>query len=160
MYNFEKTSVIVTTYNHEKYIAECLESILDQKLIDTEIIVADDCSNDKNLNIINQYANKYKNIKVLTSDVNLGLNFNFKRAIKEVKTKYFAVCEGDDFWIDDYKLFKQYNLMENHPDYSMCFHNIINYKQQKKSYVFYTPQISYKPSLKPETASGGGISAI
>lgn len=119
-------SVIISTYNHEKYIAQCLDSVLSQKgNFNLEIIIADDCSTDFAPVIIQQYAEKNKNIRVLKNSYNLDLYGNIQRSLREVKGIYFAFCEGDDYWIDDYKLEKMLNFMENNRDFSMCFHTIL-----------------------------------
>lgn len=126
MENNLMVSIDCITYNHEDYIAEAIESFLCQKTdFEFEILIHDDASTDKTAEIIKRYETKYpKLIKPIYQTENqyskgatLGL-FNEERA----KGKYIAVCEGDDYWTDPYKLQKQVDFMEAHPECSMCVH--------------------------------------
>jgi glycosyltransferase involved in cell wall biosynthesis len=120
-------SVCVRVYNQEKYIAEALESILMQKTnFLFEIIVGDDCSSDNTQNILLSYSLKNENIKIITSEINGGGAKNLRRIIEASNSKYIALCDGDDYWIDPYKLQKQVNFLESNPEYVGCFHNVIN----------------------------------
>lgn len=120
-------SVVVTAYNHEKYIAQCLDSILMQKgYFQLEIILGDDCSTDRTAEIIARYQKLYpKLIKVMPNEVNLGVTKNLERCLDACRGEYIAICEGDDYWIDEYKLQKQMEFLEDHPDYSMCFSGLL-----------------------------------
>lgn len=120
-------SVIVTTYNHEKYISECLEGILLQKNCpEFEIVIGNDCSTDKTGEIISQYADKYPDkIVVLKRDKNLGMLQNLKDCFKNCKGEFIAICEGDDYWIDNKKLKKQYMALEKNTDALMCFSDFL-----------------------------------
>lgn len=118
-------SVICSTYNHEKFIARTLEGILMQKTdFPFEILVHDDASKDKTAQIIRQYEKKYPDkIKPIYQTENqyskgipIGKTFQFPR----VKGKYIAICEGDDYWIDEYKLQKQVDALETHPEADIC----------------------------------------
>ncbi len=123
-----KVSISCTTYNHEDYIADAIDSFLMQKTnFDFEILIHDDASTDETPNIIREYAKKYPDIiKPIYQAENqyskgvtrIGYRFNDLRA----KGKYIALCEGDDYWKDPYKLQKQVDYMESHPECSMCFH--------------------------------------
>ena len=108
-------SVVVTTYNQEKYIEEALEGILMQKdCPDFEIIIGNDCSTDFTGEIIEKYSKKYPDIiKVLPRTRNLGMQLNLKDCFKNCSGDYIAICEGDDYWIDCHKLKKQYELLKN-----------------------------------------------
>ena len=122
-------SVIITAYNHEPYIKDALEGALKQKTdFPVEIIVHDDASTDATASIICEYADKYPEIikpvleeKNVYSQGKSDMVSNMLRS--KASGKYIALCEGDDYWIDDYKLQKQYDFMEAHPDYSMAMHN-------------------------------------
>jgi glycosyltransferase involved in cell wall biosynthesis len=123
-------SVRVATYNHEKYIAQCIEGILMQKTdFPFEVIIGEDFSTDRTRDIVLTYQQKYPHkIKILLSEQNLGGPRNSLRIQQACQGKYQAMCEGDDYWIDPLKLQKQVDFMEAHPDFSLCFHNsfIIN----------------------------------
>ena len=128
-------SVIVTCYNQERYIAQCLESVLLQTDCPAfEIIVGNDCSTDHTQQIVDKYASCTDNIVVLPREKNLGMQHNLKNCFENCKGQYIAICEGDDYWIDQHKLRKQYNALSQDRQAFMCFHNIrllINGKSEK-----------------------------
>lgn len=145
MNNFDNdimVSINCITYNHEKYIKEALEGFLMQKTnFKFEILIHDDASTDNTANIIKKYEKKYpKIIKPIYQNENQyskGIKINFEFNYKRSKGKYIALCEGDDYWTDPYKLQKQVDFLETHKEFSMCFHsvekidedgNILNYK--------------------------------
>lgn len=115
-----KVSVCVITYNQEMYIRQCLDSLLNQKTnFDYEVIVAEDCSPDNTRQILLEYKEKYGDKLVLVlHDENVGVSKNSFSARILAKGKYLASCEGDDYWTDEYKLQKQYDILENNPQYS------------------------------------------
>lgn len=133
-------SVRVLAYNHEKYIANCLEGILMQKTdFPYEIIIGEDCSTDKTKEIVLAYQKQYPQIiKIITSQKNVGSAENSIRVQKACQGKYQAICEGDDYWIDPLKLQKQVDIMEAHPEFSMCFHDAISIWENKVSYPRYS----------------------
>ncbi len=91
-----KISVIIPVFNSERFIERCLNSILSQTLEDLEIICIDDGSVDKSLEILNGYAEKYKNIVVLSQE-NSGPSVARNRGIREARGKYIAFVDSDDF---------------------------------------------------------------
>lgn len=121
-----KLSIIVETYNHEKYIEECLQGIFNQKInFDCELILANDCSTDKTHQVIEKFlAENPTKIKVnyFNHLENKGMNMNFIFTLEQCKGEYIAFCEGDDYWIDDYKLQKQVDFLDSNQEYSLCFH--------------------------------------
>jgi len=119
----KKVSVVVITYKHEKFIRQTLESIVSQKTnFDFELIIAEDFSPDKTRSICEEFAEQYPAVvRLLPSDRNYGAMANFIRAIDACTGKYIAMCEGDDYWIDDHKLQKQFDFMEANPDFTLCF---------------------------------------
>ncbi len=119
-------SVCLITYNHEKYIRQAMESVLMQKTdFSWEIIIADDCSTDDTRQIILEYKNKYPNlIKLLFQEKNVGGGKNFLDLINAADGKYIAYIEGDDYWTDVNKLQMQFDFMESHQDFSLCYHQV------------------------------------
>ncbi|MCI8966395.1 MAG: glycosyltransferase [Lachnospiraceae bacterium] len=111
-------SVVVTTFQHEKYIAKALDSILMQKTsFEIEILVADDHSTDRTRNILLDYKRKYGNrIKLCLRTNNLGATKNFYNIGIRAVGRYIAELEGDDYWTDEYKLEKQVRYLESNPD--------------------------------------------
>jgi glycosyltransferase involved in cell wall biosynthesis len=115
-------SVIVFTYNHEAYIEETIEGILAQQCeFPIELIIGEDKSKDRTLEICLDYQKKYPNIiRVVTWHENVGVNANVLRVWGRARGKYVATCDGDDYWIDPKKLAKQVALMEQWPGATLC----------------------------------------
>lgn len=127
-------SVIVITYNHSNYIAECINGLLAQKTsFPIEIIIGDDCSIDNNRKIIQKITDgnkdELKDIKLLFHKKNLISSnsdpgkLNFLSCLEASNGKYIAYCEGDDFWCDPLKLQKQVDFLEQNLEYTLCVHN-------------------------------------
>ena len=138
-YNHPLVSVRCITYNHEKYIAQALDSFLMQETnFPFEIVVHDDASTDKTADIIREYEAKYpKIIRPIYEARNLySINFGLLRKIMDnaCKGKYIAYCEGDDYWCDPHKLQMQYEAMEAHPECSICTH-VVQVISENGSYL-------------------------
>lgn len=91
-----KVSVIIPVYNSEKYLKQCLDSVVNQTLKDIEIIVVNDGSTDNSLKIIQEYSNKYKNIKVINKQ-NEGCYKARNVGLENAKGEYVAFCDSDDY---------------------------------------------------------------
>lgn len=117
-------SINCVTYNHESYIEKTIEGFLMQKTnFEFEIIIGEDCSTDRTREIIHSYMERYpKRINLITSESNVGSGQNSMRVFAASSGKYIALCEGDDYWVDENKLQKQIDLMESMPSCSMCIH--------------------------------------
>lgn len=113
-------SVLIFSYNHEKYISEAILSALDQKTsFDFEIIVTDDCSSDNSLKVINFLNKKHPDkFDTIINDKNLGVNNSFLNAVKKANGEYIATLGGDDYWIDEKKLELQAEILKNNPKIS------------------------------------------
>jgi glycosyltransferase involved in cell wall biosynthesis len=118
-------SVIVLTYMHEEYILNALNSIRNQKVnFQLEIVIINDASIDSTDNLISEWLIKEKDkfkIKYFNNIKNVGMSKNFLKALSETTGKYVAILDGDDYWTDQYKLQKQVDFLENHPEYSHCW---------------------------------------
>lgn len=133
-------SIRCFVYNHEPFLRQCLDGFIMQKTnFAFEAIVHDDASTDSSSAIIREYAEKYPMIiKPIYETENQyskgdGSLFKIMNAAIHPDVKYIAICEGDDYWTDPYKLQKQFDFLESHPDYSLCFHNAL-VKWQKGEY--------------------------
>jgi len=115
-------SICIITYNQEEYIGKVLDYLINQKTdFRYEIIIGEDCSQDSTRDICLQYQKRYPElINLILQKENLGLIGNFTSAISECQGKYIALCAGDDFWIDELKIQKQVQFLEDNPDFSMC----------------------------------------
>lgn len=121
-----KVSVCVVTYNQEKYIAECLDSLVSQETdFKFEIIVGEDCSTDGTRAIVQQYVDKYPDIvKPIFHKNNVGAVENVKQVYIAAKGKYIAHMDGDDMALPT-KLQKQFDVMERSPQAVICSHNVL-----------------------------------
>ncbi len=119
-----EVSIYCITFNHKEYLANALESMLRQKTdFEFEIVVHDDASTDGTVEILREYEKKYPG-KVIAiyeekNQYSQGIDFSYK-LFERMTGKYVAFCEGDDFWIDDRKLQKQFDAMEAHLECDMC----------------------------------------
>jgi glycosyltransferase involved in cell wall biosynthesis len=120
--------VIMLAYNHEHFIGEAIQGIIIQKTsFRFRLLIFDDCSQDKTKDIIDKHCthnNINLTIEYFRNKVNIGASENGKQALESVSSKYIALCEGDDYWTDPYKLQKQVDFLEANEDYSMCFHEV------------------------------------
>ena len=117
-----------TTFNQEKFIAQCLDGFLIQETdFPFEVIVHDDASRDGTADIIREYAAKYPRIikpYIETENQWSKNDGSFTRIMNSLITrKYIAMCEGDDYWIDPHKLQSQIDFLEKNPEYTMVFHD-------------------------------------
>lgn len=114
-------SIIVLTYNHENSLDECIKSLISQKTrYSYEIILSEDYSSDKTLEICKKYQKKYPNvIRVLAARANYHGLGNGIRARRAVRGRYICWCEGDDHWLSNDKIEKQILYLETHQEYSM-----------------------------------------
>ncbi len=118
-----KASVFVVTYNQEKYIRQCLDSILMQQVdFDYEVVIGEDHGTDHTRAICEEYAAKYPRIRLLPLMENLGIARNWQRVLSACEGEYIAMCEGDDYWTEPLKLQKQVNFLEQNKLYAGCFH--------------------------------------
>lgn len=117
-------SVIVLTYNHEKYIRQALDSILMQEVdFKYEVLVGDDCSTDKTTELLQGYINgKEDIIQLYVREKNIGPSKNLYQLLQVAKGKYIAFCEGDDYWADVHKLQKQIQFLEENIGIIGCTH--------------------------------------
>ncbi len=133
-------SICCLSYNHVIYLKKCLEGFLIQKTnFKYEILIHDDCSTDGTIEIIKKFQRKYPEIvKPIFQKTNQysngGRGINAKYNFPRAKGKYIALCEGDDYWTDPYKLQKQVDFLEQNPEYVLCFHKVKIYDQNSKTF--------------------------
>ena len=121
-------SICMITYNHEKYLKQAINGVLMQKTdFEFELVIANDNSPDNTDKIIREYIQANPNgnkIKYLHNKVNIGMMPNFVNALENCSGKYIAMCEGDDYWKDEFKLQKQVDFLEQNKEYVICFHKV------------------------------------
>lgn len=150
-------SVCVLSYNHEKYIRECLDSILAQKTkFVFEILIHDDASTDGTQKIIQEYQKVYpERIRVIIEEENQFQNgckaVLFEKVFPKVRGRYIALCESDDYWCEINKLQEQYDALENNKDCNICTTEttVINENGHKTGVVI--PQRYVAPGIIPGT---------
>lgn len=113
-----KIAICIVTHNHENYISQAIESVLVQETnVPFKIFIGEDCSIDKTREICLEYKNKYPEIfELVLSETNLGLVKNTINLLKRIQGDgydFVAMLDGDDYWIDNEKLQKQYDLFES-----------------------------------------------
>ena len=122
----ELVSISMLAYNHAPWIEQAIMSIVNQKTeYPFRLYVHDDASTDGTAEIIQRLAEKYpdKITAILQKENQYSKGVNITQGIirPKMKGEYIALCEGDDYWVDEYKLQKQVSYMESHPDCSLCF---------------------------------------
>jgi len=119
-------TVIVTTYNHESYIEEALNSVIDQETVfPFEVVVIEDCSTDGTRAIVQAFAAAHPDrVRLVLSPENGNYNRLFAEVWTSCKTEYVATLDGDDYWTSPSKLQRQVEIMEARPEYSFCFHDV------------------------------------
>lgn len=150
-------SICCITYNHEKFIRDAIEGFLMQETtFPIEIIIHDDASTDNTVQIIKEYADKYPDLFVTIFQSenqwskgggSIYARFVYPRA----RGKYIALCEGDDYWTDPFKLQKQVDFLKKNEDCSWCFTGSEVHKSngERKSYYYkFTNSIDVNEYLK------------
>lgn len=150
-YEYE-VSVYCCTYNHEKYIRDALEGFFMQKTdFDWKLVIHDDASTDGTQDIIREYIDKYPEriVSILQTEnqYSQGIDIN-KIMSKYLKGKYIATCEGDDYWTDPYKLQKQYDFLQQNPEFSGCYHNIVELNNEGEQVT--SKEFPYKEEFEIE----------
>jgi glycosyltransferase involved in cell wall biosynthesis len=132
-----KISVLMITYNHSRYVAQAIESVLAQQTtFEFDLVIGEDCSRDETRKICESYAARNKNISLLDSDKNLGMMQNFLRTLSRCRGEYIAFCEGDDYWLSTTKLQEQAAILDEDPSISGCAHQSIIIKNGREMGVF------------------------
>lgn len=146
MYNKNKkplVSILIMTYNHEDFIANTIESCLNQSYDNIEICVGDDCSSDSTARIVEGYAEKYpKKVKLVKQNENKGkysLAINYMAILEIATGEFFAILDGDELMLE-FRIEKQVQFLLNNHDYIAVSNeklivdsnnNVLNYKVNK-----------------------------
>lgn len=123
-------TVILVTYNHERFIARAIEGVLSQRTRGTfEFLISEDRSTDGTREVVDRYAAKYPNIiQVFPSERNLNSNEVTLRALRAGRGRYVAFLDGDDYWTSGDKLQRQVDFLDTRSDCAMCFHQVMRFR--------------------------------
>ena len=147
-------SVSVPTYNHEAFIAEAIESILSQSYENTEIIIADDCSEDGTRRLIREYAERYpEKIIPILSESREGISKNANKIWRAATGKYVSLMSGDDVMLPG-KILRQVRCLEAHKEAAICYHNLDVFESSTNATLYYWNAADYNKPLE------GGVQNI
>ena len=134
-------SVCIRVHNQERFIRQAIESVLMQKtMFPFEIIISDDCSTDGSKDILTDYVRCYPGmIRLLESESNIGGPRNLRKVIEASDAKYVTCLDGDDYYMDSYKLQKQVEFLEDNEKYAACFHNVMNLDDKTSEKSLFLP---------------------
>ena len=136
-------SIVITAYNTEKYIKQCICSVINQKLGNCEIIIVDDCSSDNTLKIAEEFSNR---VKIIKSQSNMGVWHSRNQALNIARGDYIFFLDGDD-WIADNALDIAYKeLSKNRVDVLFCPYVV--FWQNKNKYRYFNPKYRLKKLRK------------
>lgn len=137
-----KVSVLVTTYNHEKFIQEAINSVLMQETnFEYEVVIIEDCSSDRTRDIVIDFQRSYPNkFRLSFAQKNHNDNRAWGSEILNARSEFIALLDGDDYWTSPHKLQKQVDFLESHPECSICFHNVMAFYEDgsREPYLFNT----------------------
>ncbi len=138
-----KVSIIVPVYNVEKYLRECLDSLIGQTLKDIEIITINDGSPDNSLQILEEYATKDPRVKIINQE-NAGLSAARNRGLSEASGEYVAFIDSDD-WVDADFCERLYNAAQK-DEADIAAGGVVLYKnpQKSKKHISYQKNCVYK----------------
>jgi glycosyltransferase involved in cell wall biosynthesis len=129
-----KTSILLITYNQEKFIRQALDSVLMQQTdFPIEVVVADDYSQDSTFAIAREYQARADNVRLLPSEEKIGITRNIQRGFAACQGKYVAMLEGDDYWISPNKVKTVTTFLDRHQECSFCFHRLIRFDETSDS---------------------------
>lgn len=153
-------TVVCVTYNHAPYIRDALEGFVMQKTdFPFEVLVHDDASTDGTADIVREYEKKYpgiiRGIYQKENQYSRGVVISREFIYPQVRGKYVALCEGDDYWTDPLKLQKQVDALEAHPELDSCTCRVLLTKHEKKS-RFVAPATKSRVLKAEEVILGGG----
>ena len=145
------------TYNHEKFIRYALDGFVSQKSkYNFEVIVCDDASTDHTPNIIKEYVAKYPDlfIPVFEKENRFYQMRELQDSlVSKARGRYIAMCEGDDYWTDPYKLQKQIDILEKNPDFMLCYssYTVVDFDNKEMYYEIGEQHVkeSYSGDLLP-----------
>jgi len=130
-----KVSVLMITYNHEKFISQAIESVLMQETnFPFELVIGEDCSTDGTAEVVREYCRKRPDIvRAQIREQNVGSKQNSRQLRTAARASYIALLEGDDYWTNPRKLQMQADALDGHPETTLCGHRtLMHYETGEK----------------------------
>ncbi|CAL2077271.1 glycosyltransferase [Tenacibaculum dicentrarchi] len=153
-----KVSIITPSYNSEKFISETIEGILNQSYTNWELLITDDGSTDKTIDIVKEYQKKTDRIKLFQLEENGGAGIARNNSIKNATGRFIAFCDSDDVWKSD-KLEKQLSFMlKKDLSFTYCAYQKMDEKGVKGAEIFPPQKTTFNSLLK--TCTIGCLTAI
>lgn len=154
-------SVVMITYNHEKYLRDAVDSVAAQQCdFAIELLIGEDHSTDGTLRVAMECMDRHPQmIRVISSDTNVGIGRNLMRILCRARGQYIAILDGDDLWIDPLKLHKQVSLLGAHPEWTLCggrsrgkaFHmpvkDIYSLEEVLRRYIWHSSSVLFRTSI-------------
>lgn len=137
----------ILSYNHDDYIEQCLQSVIEQRgHFYLKVVISDDCSKDRTISFIQRFiescpTRELVEILLITNHTNIGVVKNLQQLIQNFAgCDYFTFCEGDDYWSDGLRIEKLLNFMKNNPEYALSFNKIQMYFQNEDEFKLFDDQ--------------------
>lgn len=142
-------SVVTPLHNGEKYVSETIESVLSQTYANWELLIVDDCSTDRGVEIVTNYANRDSRVILIKNRKNQGPAITRNNAINAAKGEYIAFLDSDDLWTPD-KLEKQVNFMKkNNYPFTFSYYDQISEESEFLKNVDNLPfKVDYLSTIK------------
>ena len=137
-----RLSVVLATYNHERYVRKALQSLFAQEFEDPiELVVADDGSSDRTVEVIREYQGADQRFRFVAppGPAHVGVTANYGRAFAACTGDYVAVLEGDDYWINPRKLQRQFDFLESHWECDLCAVNYFMFEEDRARFTSLAP---------------------
>jgi len=154
--NVSTVAIGILTYNHEKYIAECVDSVLAQTgNFSAEAIVLDDCSTDKTEQIVREKIRNQSNVKYIRNQKNLGIQKNLRKLLAELeKTKcdYVTIIEGDDYYFSNNRIQKHLDCYVQYPETLFTYNKLLRLNQETGSFDIFAPDFVQETITTSELA--------
>lgn len=135
--------VIIANHNNEKYLAQCLDSVLNQSLLPKEIIIVDDASTDDSLMVIEPYVRE-KKVTLIKNDINIGVTASRNRAINHGKSSFITTLDADDYYHSRNKLAAEAGIIKNAGKHAVAFSDVMRVNKDGQDLWL----VSSKRSLK------------
>lgn len=141
-----KVSVCISTYNHARYVAEAIDSVLAQiTTFPVEIIIGEDCSPDGTRDIVESYARRHPAlIAAVLPQANRGPMANVRAILDASRGEYIALFDGDDYWTDPTKLQRQVEQLDAHSDWALVHHAVSHVEEESGSTLQSFPPPSWR----------------